>query len=56
MVGGYKNDTQFFDEVLGENARNAYRNVRVAKFASPAEASMGAFRKALAAIDWGRGA
>lgn len=37
VVGGYKNDREFFDEVLGEKARNAYRNIRVAKFASPRE-------------------
>ncbi|HEX7601682.1 MAG TPA: hypothetical protein VF316_08760 [Polyangiaceae bacterium] len=37
VVGGYKTAPEFFSEVLGENARNAYRNVRVAKFASPAE-------------------
>lgn len=37
VVGGYKNDREFFEEVLGEKARNAYRNIRVAKFASPRE-------------------
>ena len=37
VIGGFKNDTEFFREVLGEKRRNAYRFIRVAKFASPHE-------------------
>lgn len=37
VVGGYKNDTEFFAGELGEKRRNAYRYIRVAKYASPNE-------------------
>lgn len=35
VVGGYKDDVAFFRKELDETTRNAYRFVRVAKFASP---------------------
>lgn len=36
LIGGFKTDREFFAKVLGdEGRRNAYRNMRVAKFASP---------------------
>jgi len=35
VVGGYKNAAEYFEQVLGEKERNAYRFIRVAKFASP---------------------
>jgi hypothetical protein len=37
VVGGYKNAKAFFLAVLHESERNARRNVRVAKHATPAE-------------------
>ena len=52
VVGGYKNDREFFDQVIGENARNAYRNVRVAKFASPAEETKYGISKLDAALSY----
>ena len=37
VVAGYANAEAFFEAELGEKSRNAYRYMRVAKFASPAE-------------------
>lgn len=37
VVGGYESDTAFFAGELEEKPRNAYRYIRVAKFATPAE-------------------
>jgi hypothetical protein len=36
-VAGYKDAGEFFREALGETRRNAFRFIRVAKFASPRE-------------------
>ena len=37
VFGGYKNTTEFFSEAMKEDPRSAYRFMRVAKYASPAE-------------------
>jgi hypothetical protein len=37
VVGGFANAAEFFREVLHEDARNARRLIRVARFATPAE-------------------
>ena len=37
LAGGYENAEAFFRERLGETRRNAFRFIRVAKFASPNE-------------------
>ncbi len=37
IFGGYKNAAEFFSEAMKEDPRSAYRFMRVAKYASPAE-------------------
>ena len=52
-VGGFKNDREFFAEVVGEPAvRTAYRNIKVAKFASPREETLYGVSKLDAALSY----
>ncbi len=52
VLGGYKNDDEFFLAELGEPARNAYRFIRVAKFASPREEELYTVTKLDAALGY----
>lgn len=50
VVGGFKNDVEFFKTVMNEEARNARRFVRVAKYASPEDETVYGITKIDAAI------
>ena len=52
LLGGFKDAADFFERELGEKQRNAYRYIRVAKFASPRDESRYGVTKLDAALSF----